>query len=93
MGLGSMVFYEHHGSDSTSGVSLKAPRKPGKFNRWVMRMSVLKVVASKRRLTRMLSDIFSPGFFYRGSGVGFWVLEVYVLCISKGRIVTLPDRV
>ena len=26
-----MVFYEHHGSDSTSGVSLKAPRKPGKF--------------------------------------------------------------
>lgn len=32
-------------------VSLRAPRKPGKFNVWVARMGMLKMVAAKRRLT------------------------------------------
>ncbi|CAE7710478.1 unc-89 [Symbiodinium sp. CCMP2592] len=41
-------------------VSLRAPRKPGAFNRWVMRMGILKIVASKRRLTRMLGHQYDP---------------------------------
>ena len=45
-----------------SGVSLKAPRTPGKFNHWVLRMATLKLVASKRRLTKMLSHISSFRF-------------------------------
>ncbi|CAE7611107.1 PLCXD2 [Symbiodinium sp. CCMP2592] len=40
-------------------VSLRAPRKPGAFNRWVLRMGMLKIVASKRRLNQMLGYINS----------------------------------
>ena len=46
-----------------SGVRLRAPRKPGPFNRHIIRVAQLKLMAAKRRLTPIpscqLKDVFA----------------------------------
>ncbi|CAE7257579.1 unnamed protein product [Symbiodinium sp. CCMP2456] len=37
-------------------ISLRAPRKPGPFNRWILRMGQLKLIAAKRRLTKRVRE-------------------------------------
>ena len=53
-------------ASSASGISLKAPREPLAFVRWVSRMGRLRLVASKKRLNQILG----------------WHLVLYGQCMS-----------